>query len=135
MTVTTDRAAPIPPGDELWAAAQDEFTRGKVFEFAFNVNGEMVPVTVTAGWIAAWRDAPLTLQQRLAIKHACTQISRDRVHPCLGKRGLVIDGSGEAWMASPCPGVTVTWRAHWSQFAVPVMMTLTYDPILDAALG
>ena len=96
-----------------------------------NVNDQdTVEVTATAAWLRAWRRTMLTSQQRSLVRAACTQIAKDRVHPCLGARAVTVDPVGSAWMASPSPGVTVTWQAHWSTPDVPVMMTLTYD--LDA---
>lgn len=120
---------PVPPSPAVWELGTREYATGLVVRFEFNVNGRVVPVAVTTSWLRAWRKLPLSLTQRIAVRTACVQVTHDRVHPCLGKRQLPLEPVG-AWMASPCPGVTITWRLHWSEPGVPVMLTLTYDPSL-----
>lgn len=117
------RTAPLDPPWDLWEAAQAEFDAGKVLRFIFTVSGDSVPVAVTLGWLRSWRREPLTWTQRTAVRTACAQIARDRIHPCLGKRRVEYEPIG-SWKASPCPGVTVTWRPHWGEADVPVMLTL-----------
>lgn len=118
------RTAPVVPAQGPWEDANAEFDRGRVLRFSFTANtGEEVPVAVTLGWLKAWRRLPLTLTQRQAVRTACIQIARDKIHPCLGRRRVGQEPIG-SWMASPCPGVTVTWRPHWGDSDVPVMLTL-----------
>lgn len=106
-----------------------DFDLGRVTPFVLqSENEETVEVTATAAWLRAWQRTVLSSQQRALVRAACTQIAKDRVHPCLGKRAVGIEPVGSVWMAAPSPGVTVTWRAHWSSPDIPVMMTLTYEP-------
>lgn len=128
VTAAAQRSEPTAPDADAWTAANTEFDAGRVLGFSFtNDDGGTVPVKVTLGWLHAWRRLPLTLTQRSTVRTACTQISRDKIHPCLGKRRVDMEPIG-AWMASPCPGVTVTWRPHWNDSTVPVMLTLTLSP-------
>lgn len=118
------RTAPTEPGEQPWADANAEFEAGRVLRFAFtSPSGEEVPVAVTLGWLKSWRSLPLTLTQRSAVRTACIQIAKDTIHPCLGSRRMGQEPIG-SWMASPYPGITVTWRPHWGDADVPVMLTL-----------
>lgn len=123
------REAPAPPSAPGWETANAEYETGRVVRLSFKApTGEQVPFAVTLGWLGAWSHTPLTQAQRSAIHTACIQIAKDRVHPCLGRRRVESEPVG-SWMASPCPGVTVTWRPHWSADGLPVMLTLeVLDP-------
>lgn len=125
------RTAPVPPAPTGWELANREFEQGHVMRLGFRrylassdtVAEEDVPVAVTLGWVRAWQSLPLTDSQRHAVRNACIQIARDRIHPCLARRHVTQDPVG-SWMASPSPGVTVTWRPHWSDADLPVMLTI-----------
>lgn len=122
------RPGPVAPHGDEWSAAVADYSIGRVVPFRLGLGDDAVEVAATASWVRQWRDVPLTARQRAAVRAACTQIAKDRVHPCLGKRVAPVEPVGETWMASPTSGVTVTWRAHWSTPDVPVLMTLLHDP-------
>lgn len=121
--VKAQRTSPVTPEGNTWVAAQTEFDAGKVLRFSVEAGDEPVLLRVTVSWLQAYRTMPLSLMQRSAIRTACIQIARDRIHPCLGKRQVPAEPLG-GWMASPCPGITLTWRPHWGDADLPVMMTL-----------
>lgn len=122
------RPHPVTPGADQWAAAERDYDMGMVTTFLLGVGAEQVAVDATRAWLLDWRRAPLSTQERAAVRAACTQIAKDRVHPCLGKRVASVEPVGSVWMASPSPGVTLTWREHWSTPGVPVLMTFVHDP-------
>ncbi|MDN5894786.1 MAG: hypothetical protein L0H93_12245 [Nocardioides sp.] len=118
------RTAPVAPEPPAWQTANDEFDAGRVLRLAFTAkSGEQVSVAVTLGWLQTWKKTPLSLTQRQTVRTACIQIAKDTIHPCLGARRVAHEPVG-AWMASPSPGVTITWRPHWRDPEVPVMLTL-----------
>lgn len=123
-TAVNQRTAPVTPELTAWETANGEFTAGRVLRLAFTAKtGEQVTVAVTLGWLRAWKRLPLTLTQRQTVRTACIQIANDTIHPCLGARRIAQEPVG-GWMASPSPGVTLTWRPHWDDGEVPVMLTL-----------
>lgn len=123
------RPHPVDPDAARWATAVRDYEVGLVTSLVLGVGEESVEVAVTRSWLRDWQRAALSTQDRAAVRAACTQIAKDRVHPCLGKRVAAVEPVGSTWMASPVPGVTVTWRAHWSSPEVPVLMTFVHDPI------
>lgn len=123
-TPTPPRERPTAPGEQVWADASRDYDLGRVAPFEVGVGQNMVVIAVTATFMRAWRNNPLTAKEAALVRTACAQIANDRVHPCLGKRVAAVEPVGSTWIASPSPGVQVTWRAHWSHPEVPVMMTV-----------
>ena len=126
MTPSDDRIAPVAPPDELWDAAAADYAAGRVIKLEIRNTHAAAEVLVTLTWLTQWRTLALSVSQRRAIRTAASQIHRDAVHPCLGKRQ--IPGRDGCYMAAPYPGVTLTWQALWNDPSVPVLLTLDADP-------
>lgn len=113
------------PEPEEWASAQAQFKAGRVVGLPMNTrSGTQVTVAVTEDWLLSWSTLPLTHLERTAIRNVCLQLARGWVHPALDTRPLELAPSG-AWIGSPAEGYTLTWRAHWSDEQIPVLLTLT----------
>lgn len=82
-------------------------------------------VNTTVTFLEQWRRVSLPVSERRATRTALAQIHNNLVHPCLGKRQMPNDRIEPAWMASPCPDVTITWTGMWNDPATPVLLTLT----------
>ena len=124
----TVRATPAGPPPERWAEASRDYDLGRCTPLRINVEGEdPIDVAATATWLSAWQRTVLTARQRAAVRAACIQIAKCRLHPSLGAQPSGIDSEGKVLMAAPTPGVTITWQPHWSSPEVPVLMTLTLD--------
>lgn len=115
------------PGE--WASAQAQFQQGRVIGLPMNTRGgHQVTVAVTQDWLRSWSTLPLTTLERTAIRNVCLQLVRGWIHPALGTRPLEL-APGGAWIGSPAEGYTLTWRAHWSDEQLPVLLTLTANDI------
>lgn len=122
MNPNEGHPAPAPPADALWRAAIADYEAGRVMRLEVSNAHADVAVHCTLTWLDQWRRLPLSVSARHAIRTAASQIHRDIVHPCLGKRTMP-DADGY-WMASPYDAITITWCAHWSEPTVPVLLTL-----------
>lgn len=114
----------VPEPDE-WASAQAQFEAGRVIGLPMRTrSGTQVTVAVTQDWLRSWSTLPLTHLERTAIRNVCLQLACGWVHPALDTRPLELAPSG-AWIGSPAEGYTLTWRAHWIDERMPVLLTLT----------
>lgn len=125
----TERTLTRVPEPDEWASAQAQFQAGHVIGLPMTTrSGTPVTVAVTQDWMRSWTTLPLTRLERTAIRNVCLQLARGWVHPALATRPLELPPGG-AWIGSPAEGYTLTWRSHWSDEQVPVLLTLTANNV------
>lgn len=120
-----ERGGPRAPSADNWSAAWLEYGRGIFVRLTFSTKRGDVAVAQTNTFLRARAAAPLTEMEKRALNLALVQIGRGLQHPCLNTRTVPLNP--QAFMASPAPGVTITWCPHPEEPDLPVMLTLEVD--------
>lgn len=113
-----------PPAQD-WAEALEEYRRGICVRLTFTTKTGEVIVAETNSFMQARAAAPLTEMEKRAVHLALVQIGRGLMHPALNTKSVPLNP--DAFMASPAPGVTLTWRPHPTEPSLPVMLTIHVD--------
>lgn len=117
------RTQPETPPAADWEAANSEYVRGVYVKLRFETQRGEVIVAQTTTFMRQRTAAALTEWEKRAVDLACVQIGRGIIHPLLNRRQVPLEPVG-AWMASPAPGVTLTWRAATGDTDLAVLLTL-----------
>lgn len=132
MNAATDRSArtPFPPSLESWRAATADYDRGLVMlrTITSRTADQYAELYLTRTFAKQWAALECAEFERVAIVLACSNIAHDVIHPMMSVSAMDAPAVRReplgARMASPVPGITVTWRPHWNDDAAPVMMTV-----------
>lgn len=128
--VSASARVPFAPSKEVWRAATEDYDRGFVMArtITSRTADQYVDLSITRTFARQWATLEAAEFERVAIVLACSNIARDIIHPMMSVSPM--DSSPVrreplgARMASPVPGVTLTWRAHWNDASAPVLMTV-----------
>lgn len=116
------RTAPQAPSRDLWDAAMEDFNRGLLVAQSYTTRHGTVRIKTTLTFRRAWSTEALTEIEKQTLASACIQVGRGIFHPMLWL--TEVPHSFGATMASPYPGITITWRPHWLEDQPPVLLTL-----------
>lgn len=126
QTAQPFRTPPSTPPAEVWDSAVADYQQGRVLARAFQTQTGRVTASMTLTFMKAWGRAPLSETERIGVQAACVLLARGVEHPMLSATRLPVEPLG-ARMASPVPGVTITWMPHWSRPDEQVLMSITVE--------
>lgn len=116
---------PAPPAAAVWKQAVDDYRRGMVIAVHINTDDGRREVHLTRTFQKAWSTLGFTGAERVTVNTAVALIAADLIFPMLSTQPIMLAREPlGARMASPLPGVTLTWQPHWARPDAAVMMTL-----------
>lgn len=120
------REHPALPDGSVWARAHRDWEKLLLKEWIVETSRGDVCVTETQTFMECRQTARLTEAQRRSVQTVMVQVGRGAVHPATNPQPIDAEPEG-AFMCSPAPGVTLTWRKRHDKPQLNVLLTLEND--------